>query len=666
MHGRTQLLEPKVMTMLVVLCEHANSIISAEELFKRVWPHSIYSPNSVRRNIALLRKALCDDDKELIKTHPKRGYSLQATVSSANKKHTSRAIYTSNKNPRIRNQAKKIGIICFALICMLSIPVFNWAALDNPAVPDLSLKNVKPITATNALEHYMRVSPDKGYMAIVRSGPKKEANKHIYIKDLKRKKTWKITEKAQNYTYLAWRNANSLVYSASHDNGIEFGQILLDANLQPTQQTPLIKRDDISWNSPFFIDKKQQLFYLANINASEHSRNVTLYQHNLISGEVRKLLTPNDTFKPYKISLSPQQNKLAVIGFNTDSISVVKTFDIKTEQFEMIKALDHNWYFLTWQQDQQSLLLSNGKDLSELQVSGDWQPISYNNYHFVQYIQAVAGKLYFLQRRIDEDLYLANRSDISNIKTISDSNSVDTSAAVSPNEKMVSYISSKNGIPQLLLNELDSNNESIIFYNYTQELALAPPVWLSNTHLISAINNRPFVISMLDNKVNIKWLDNLLGIPLISLENQDTFMYVDKSAQGDWLYTYNLTTSKKQPLHEQLNTRQLFKNEQQQLIAASNNTIENISTKTKLVTVSGAKLRVFPSKDGIYYRSFRNNKYQLGFYGYKREGLKPQQELATLCVQICDQLQAVTDNYYVLSKKVSQADILSLDIQRSE
>ncbi|MGS0536379.1 hypothetical protein [Pseudoalteromonas sp. SaAl2] len=104
----------------------------------------------------------------------------------------------------------------------------------------------------------------------------------------------------------------------------------------------------------------------------------------------------------------------------------------------------------------------------------------------------------------------------------------------------------------------------------------------------------------------------------------------------------------------------------QLIIAASNNTIENISTKTKLVTVSGAKLRVFPSKDGIYYRSFRNNKYQLGFYGYKREGLKPQQELATLCVQICDQLQAVTDNYYVLSKKVSQANILSLEISREE
>lgn len=171
---------------------------------------------------------------------------------------------------------------------------------------------------------------------------------------------------------------------------------------------------------------------------------------------------------------------------------------------------------------------------------------------------------------------------------------------------------------------------------------------------------------MLDNNVNIKWLDNLLGIPLILLENDDAFMYVDKSAQGDWLYTYNLTTSKKQPLYEQLNARQLFKNEQQQLIAASNNTIENISTKTKLVTVLGAKLRAFPSKDGIYYRSFENNKYQLGFYSYKSEGVKPLHELDSICEQICDQLQAVTDSYYVLSKKVSQADILSLDIQHGE
>jgi len=655
-HGRTQLLEPKVMAMLIVLCEHANSIISAEELFKQVWPHSIYSPNSVRRNIALLRKALCDDDKKLIKTHPKRGYSLQAIISSPSSP-ANRKIYTKAKV-----NSHKIALYVAAL-CTFIFLVAIW---QNTPASQQTLNNLKPITASKAIERYMRVNPNHDHIAIIRSEPRQGTNKHIYIKDLKRKKTWIITKEAQNYTYLAWRNANSLVYSASHDSGIEFGQILLDDDLQPTQQTQLIRRSDISWNSPFFIDKKQQLFYLANINSSEHSRNVTLYQHSLISGEVRKLITPNDTFKPYKISLSPQQNKLAVIGFNTDSISVVKTFDIKTEQFETIKALDHNWYFLTWQQGQQSLLLSNGKDLSELHVSGDWQPISYNNYHFVQYIQAVAGKLYFLERRIDEDLYLANRSDVSNIKTISDSNSVDTSAAVSPNEKMVSYISSKNGIPQLLLKKLDSNNESIIFDNHTQELALAPPVWLSNTHLISAINNRPFVISMLDNNVNIKWLDNLLGIPLILLENKDIFMYVDKSAQGDWLYKYNLTTSQKQPLHEQLNARQLFKNEQQQIIAASNDTIENISTKTKLVTVPGAKLRVFPSKDGIYYRSFKNNKFQLGFYSYKSEGLKPQHELATLCEQICDQLQAVSDSYYVLSKKVSQADILSLEISLEE
>ncbi|MDQ9091076.1 winged helix-turn-helix domain-containing protein [Pseudoalteromonas haloplanktis] len=659
MHGRTQLLEPKVMTMLIVLCEHANSIISAEELFKQVWPHSIYSPNSVRRNIALLRKALCDDDKKLIKTHPKRGYSLQAIISSLSSPADAK-IYTK---PKVNNHkiARYVTVLCTFIFL-----VITWVIWQNTPASQQTVNNLKPITASKAIEHYMRVSPNHDHMAIIRSESHQGTDKHIYIKDLKRKKTWKITKEAQNYTYLAWRNANSLVYSASHDSGIEFGQILLDDGLQSTQQTQLIRRSDISWNSPFFIDKKQQLFYLANINASEHSRNVTLYQHNLISGEVRKLLTPNDTFKPYKISLSPQQNKLAVIGFNADSISVVKTFDIKTTQFEMIKALDHNWYFLTWQQDQQSLLLSNGKDLSLLHVSGDWQPISYNNYHFLQYIQAVAGKLYFLERRTDEDLYLANRTDVSNIKTISDSNNVDTSAAVSPNEQMVTYISSKNGIPQLFLKELDSNNESIIFDNHAQELALAPPVWLNNTHLISALNNRPFVISLLGNNVNIKWVDNLLGIPLIVLENDDTFIYVDKSAQGDWLYTYNLSTTQKQPLHEQLNARQLFKNEQQQLISASNNTIENISTKTKLITVPGAKLRVFPSKNGIYYRSFKSNKYQLGFYGYKSEDVKPQHELATLCEQVCDQLQAVSDSYYVLSKKVSQADILSLEISHEE
>ena len=78
--GSIEIIEPKVMSMLLVLCQSPKDVVSAESLFEQVWPNAIYSPNSVRRNIALLRQALKDDDKTLIKTHPKRGYSLEANI----------------------------------------------------------------------------------------------------------------------------------------------------------------------------------------------------------------------------------------------------------------------------------------------------------------------------------------------------------------------------------------------------------------------------------------------------------------------------------------------------------------------------------------------------------------------------------------------------------
>ncbi|GLP95421.1 winged helix-turn-helix domain-containing protein [Paraferrimonas sedimenticola] len=72
-------LEPKVMAVLVFLAQHANRVVSREQLLDAVWQRKYASDDGLTRAISVLRKQLHDDGKQhhFIKTIPKKGYMLE-------------------------------------------------------------------------------------------------------------------------------------------------------------------------------------------------------------------------------------------------------------------------------------------------------------------------------------------------------------------------------------------------------------------------------------------------------------------------------------------------------------------------------------------------------------------------------------------------------------
>ena len=79
--SRTQV-EPKVMQLLCLLCEHAGEVIPRETLVQEVWQGAFVSDDAVNTAICALRRALRDKPArpEYIETVPKRGYRLIAAV----------------------------------------------------------------------------------------------------------------------------------------------------------------------------------------------------------------------------------------------------------------------------------------------------------------------------------------------------------------------------------------------------------------------------------------------------------------------------------------------------------------------------------------------------------------------------------------------------------
>lgn len=71
-------LEPKQMTLLVLLAENVGEVVSKEAVLAQVWPDTHVSGSGLTRNMSQLRKALGDPSRnpEFIATIPKRGYQL--------------------------------------------------------------------------------------------------------------------------------------------------------------------------------------------------------------------------------------------------------------------------------------------------------------------------------------------------------------------------------------------------------------------------------------------------------------------------------------------------------------------------------------------------------------------------------------------------------------
>jgi TolB-like protein/DNA-binding winged helix-turn-helix (wHTH) protein/Tfp pilus assembly protein PilF len=79
---RTVRVEPKIMQVLLVLCERCGQVVPKEQIFHRVWPDTFVSDEVLTRSVSELRKVFEDNPQEpkYIQTIPKSGYRLMAPV----------------------------------------------------------------------------------------------------------------------------------------------------------------------------------------------------------------------------------------------------------------------------------------------------------------------------------------------------------------------------------------------------------------------------------------------------------------------------------------------------------------------------------------------------------------------------------------------------------
>src|ERR1043165_9410179 len=73
-------LAPKVLQTLLVLVQHAGTVVKKADLIEAIWPDSIVEDTGLTRNTSVLRQALGDEDQRLIVTVSRIGYRFAGTV----------------------------------------------------------------------------------------------------------------------------------------------------------------------------------------------------------------------------------------------------------------------------------------------------------------------------------------------------------------------------------------------------------------------------------------------------------------------------------------------------------------------------------------------------------------------------------------------------------
>jgi TolB-like protein/DNA-binding winged helix-turn-helix (wHTH) protein/Tfp pilus assembly protein PilF len=95
---RSHELRPKSFEVLRYLVEHADRIVTKDELLAAVWPNVTVTEDSLTRCISEVRAALGDSEQRLIKTVPRKGYILRALVIAA--EHNNASTHISRGDDR--------------------------------------------------------------------------------------------------------------------------------------------------------------------------------------------------------------------------------------------------------------------------------------------------------------------------------------------------------------------------------------------------------------------------------------------------------------------------------------------------------------------------------------------------------------------------------------
>ena len=532
--GASYTVEPKVMDVLIELASKPNELVEQEALFKQVWPSSVFSPNSIRRCIAVLRKIFSNSQntQNSIVTHPKKGYSLNASIELVNSNTQSVSQNQLEKNTTLSRSIfrQPVTLSVIALFTLLFLITLYFLKQKGET---LQIVEQRALTVSSSFEFNGKYSPSGKKVAFIRAD-KNNTNRSVWLIDLTTEKQTRLTAKNQYIRDFTWSPDGLSIAFINKNNQLYTTKLnslsLITSITQLTDYKPV---SAISWGN------NHTLYYLAQ-STTEPSSNIALVTTNLENGDNHTLHLFEQTFLPYALSLSNTRENITLAGFNQQGETEIKKFDIRNGNVTHIATLDKNRYFIHVHEMTNSIMLSDGRKLSYINVLNEYQPINFVHYDFIQYPQFSPDGSEVLishgQNDIDIHSIQFNPSTQTlqpNSETILvDTNNTDRAAALSADKQNMAYISHQKGYAQLYLYQFATGKTSLLYRNEQQLLGLSAPLWHPSALKIAFANyDTPYVVELTEKGIIQISSSHDFGVPFKWHKETDS-IYTHKKRTG--------------------------------------------------------------------------------------------------------------------------------------
>jgi len=312
-------LEPKVISLLILLASHDNKVISKQQIRDSLWPNVIVGDETIARTIFALRQALTDDAKNptYIETIPKKGYRflVKASLVSQSLTQEKHTIFPP----------KNIATFTFLALILVAA---TFIGLSKDSVTDFSsIDKIVPITNERGSQSDFSINQITNEIIYVNKDGRTKA---LYVRPLSGKGvSRKISQDEWKVSSPLWLDQHTLLYIRKKQNQY---QIVRKYKRQKTE---------VLYQSIYIIHELALNKHSKNeLSFTEHTpelRQVSVKTLNFINGKITALMDtyPDIPKGVYNILYSADGEILYIVSL-MGAVEQVSALDLKTASITII------------------------------------------------------------------------------------------------------------------------------------------------------------------------------------------------------------------------------------------------------------------------------------------------------------------------------------------
>lgn len=539
-------MEPKVLQVLLLLAEKQGEVVTHQQLLDNVWKDISVAPNTLQRCITQLRKALGDSAKlqQVIKTHPKVGYSLLVNVnfpnvSIATELGQSSPIQQVKEDKITSNTLKRSAISNFFVYLIFAVLIFLasnflWKS-ESKRSSTLPITKLTALTSTDKKEYSPTFSPDGRYIAFQRYIGLCE--NELWAKDLQNSKEYLLTKSSGIYGTPSWSpDGQQLAFSnvthcslSSEFQGCKDIRTLNFALAKSEPQEPRVAMacDKKDFSAAVWITNQQIAFF--EKSAGHQQRVLSLDLSNQAIGT----LYSSARMLFDSLSYSLVQKRLAVTQHDAKlqaSLALIEPLSKRIEQVELKPPVGYrsivNWH-TNWHPHKAMLITAKGNSFFQIDLTGQFTQ------HSVPTMQTIADPIFHPNGEslvasmgiFDKDIQSVNWDENLELTSGYQSETLHRSilrerdAKFSPQGKQFAFISDRSGSPQIWQSNYTEEPHQLTQLKNNQQIYSF--VWSFDGNLLVALIDSQLKLINLDGQTtNIETNFKVLDIYQAPAENQ--------------------------------------------------------------------------------------------------------------------------------------------------